>query len=54
VTPKKGSKVYLFGYKKALKWVQTEQGVKVEIPGELQSSENRPCEHAWGFEFDIN
>jgi alpha-L-fucosidase len=49
LSPKKGSKVYLFGYKKSLKWSQTNEGVKVIIPNELQSPENRPCEHAWGF-----
>jgi alpha-L-fucosidase len=54
VTPKKGSKVYLFGYKKPLKWTLTENGVKIIIPQELQSPENKPCEYAWGFEFKIN
>jgi alpha-L-fucosidase len=49
VTPKKGSKIYMFGYKNPLKWLQTANGVKIEIPDELQSPENRPCEHAWGF-----
>jgi alpha-L-fucosidase len=53
VTPKKGSKVYLFGYKKPLKWTLTENGVKIIIPQELQSPGNRPCEYAWGFEFKI-
>jgi alpha-L-fucosidase len=53
IAPKKGSKVYLFGYEKPLKWTLTENGVKVEIPDELQSSENRPCEHAWGFQFEV-
>jgi alpha-L-fucosidase len=52
LTPKKGSKVYLFGYKKPLKWSQTNEGVKVIIPNELQSPENRPCEHAWGFKIE--
>jgi alpha-L-fucosidase len=52
VNPKKGSKVYLFGYKKPLKWSQTNEGIKVIIPNELQSSENRPCEHAWGFKIE--
>jgi alpha-L-fucosidase len=51
VTPKKGSKIYLLGYKKPLKWQQTAEGVKIEIPDELQSPENRACEHAWGFLF---
>jgi alpha-L-fucosidase len=54
VTPKKGSKVYLFGYEKPLKWTLTENGVKIILPEELQKPENRPCEYAWGFEFKIN
>jgi len=51
VTPEKGSKIYLLGYKKPLKWQQTAEGVKIEIPDELQSPENRACDHAWGFLF---
>jgi alpha-L-fucosidase len=53
VTPKKGSKVYLFGYKKPLKWTLTENGVKIILPQDLQKPENRPCEYAWGFHFKI-
>jgi alpha-L-fucosidase len=53
VTPRKGSRVHMFGYKKPLKWTQTEQGVRLEIPAELQSPENLPCQHAWGFKFDL-
>ncbi|MDR0814204.1 MAG: alpha-L-fucosidase [Bacteroidales bacterium] len=53
VNPKKGSKIYLFGYKKPLKWSQTDTGVKVIIPNEVQSPENRPCEHAWGFRIEV-
>jgi hypothetical protein len=43
----------MLGYKKPLKWKQTEQGVKIDIPDELQSPANRPCEHAWGFRFEM-
>ena len=53
VTPRKGSKVRMFGYKRPLKWTQTEQGVRIEIPAELQSPENLPCQHAWGFKFEL-
>jgi alpha-L-fucosidase len=53
VTPKKGSKVYLFGYEKPLKWTLTENGVKIILPQELQKPENRPCEYAWGFHFKV-
>jgi alpha-L-fucosidase len=53
VTPKKGSKVYMMGYDKPLKWTQTDNGLKITIPNELQSPENRPCEYAWGFQFEV-
>ena len=53
VTPRKGSKVRMFGYKRPLKWRQTEQGVRIEIPAELQSPENLPCKYAWGFKFEL-
>jgi alpha-L-fucosidase len=54
ITPKKGSKIYLFGYKKPLKWSQTTNGVKIIIPDDLQLPKNRPCEHAWGFKMEVN
>jgi alpha-L-fucosidase len=55
VTPKKKSKVRLLGYDKPLKWQPTgDGGVKVEIPEALQSSENRPCEYAWAFKFEVD
>jgi alpha-L-fucosidase len=53
VTPRKGSRVRMFGYKKPLKWTQMAQGVRLEIPVELQSPENLPCKHAWGFRFEL-
>jgi alpha-L-fucosidase len=53
VTPKKGSKIFLLGYKKPLKWSQTDKGVKIIIPDELQLAENRPCEYAWGFRIEV-
>jgi alpha-L-fucosidase len=54
VTPKKKSKVRLFGYDKPLKWTQTANGVKIVIPEELQDPKNRPCEFAWGLEFEVD
>jgi alpha-L-fucosidase len=47
ISPRKGSKVYLFGNKKPLKWTQTTEGVRIEMP------DNKPCEYAWGFQFEI-
>ena len=55
VTPKKKSKVRLLGYDKPLKWNLTgDGGVRIEIPEALQSSENRPCEYAWAFKFEVD
>ncbi|MDR1746000.1 MAG: alpha-L-fucosidase [Tannerella sp.] len=51
VTPRKGGKIYLLGYKKPLKWTADGDGVNVEIPAEL--AENLPCDYAWGFEILI-
>jgi alpha-L-fucosidase len=53
VAPKKGSKIVMLGYKKALKWSSSGNGVRIIIPDELQTPENRPCEHAWGFEIEV-
>jgi len=50
VTPKKGSKIFLFGYSKPLKWKISGGGVKIEIPEQLQAVENRPSKYAYGFE----
>jgi alpha-L-fucosidase len=53
VTPKPNSVVRLFGYKKPLQWTTTDNGIKIIIPEELQEQKNRPCEYAWGFEFEV-
>ena len=52
VNPKKGSKIYLLGYKKPLLWTYTNETLKIEIPDELQSSGQRPCRYAWGFQIN--
>jgi alpha-L-fucosidase len=53
ITPKTDSKIYLLGYNKPLQWTVNDQGITITIPDELQKPENRPCEHAWGFRFDV-
>ena len=52
IQPKKGSKVYLLGYEKSLKWTHTDEGIKIKIPQTLQASKNRPCDYAWVFQFE--
>ena len=43
--PKKGSKVYMLGYKASLKWEKEEAGFKVTLPDKL--IQNPPCKDAW-------
>ncbi|MDR1382634.1 MAG: alpha-L-fucosidase [Planctomycetaceae bacterium] len=52
VTPKSGSVVRLFGYEQPLSWASIDGGIKITIPQELQDPTKRPCEFAWGFEFE--
>jgi alpha-L-fucosidase len=54
VVPKPNSAIRLFGYKKPLQWTTTDNGIKITIPEELQEPKNRPCEYAWGLEFEVN
>ncbi|MDR0705046.1 MAG: hypothetical protein LBF88_08660, partial [Planctomycetaceae bacterium] len=54
VTPKPNSVIRLFGYEKQLQWTTTDNGIKITIPDELQDPKNRPCEFAWGFEFEVD
>lgn len=42
-----GSKVELLGYKKALEWIDSGDGMVVRFPDELKNDKNKPCEHAW-------
>jgi len=48
VEPKKGSRIYLLGYKKPLIWRQNSRGeVVISLPELLQRAGNRPCPYAW-------
>jgi alpha-L-fucosidase len=49
VTPKKGSKVYLLGYSKPLKWTIENGQTTVLLPEKLQEEANRPCNYAYTF-----
>jgi alpha-L-fucosidase len=53
VAPKPNSAIRLFGWEKPLRWTRTDAGIKITIPEELQDPKNRPCEYAWGFEFEV-
>jgi len=43
----KESKIEMLGYGNTLEWVNTEDGVSVKFPENLQKDNNRPCEYAW-------
>lgn len=51
--PKKGTKVFMLGYKHALQWSYDEAlGLTISLPDDLQAEKNRPCQHAWVFKFE--
>ncbi len=46
--PEDNSEITLLGYDNALTWEDRHlEGVRVILPDEWQSEQNRPCEHAW-------
>lgn len=49
VKPKKGSKIYMLGVKRSLKWKYKGDKLTILLPAELQDPANRPCNHVWGF-----
>ena len=53
VEPSKGSKVYMLGYEKPLKWSHKNGVTTIALPSELQKEANRPCEHAYTFKLRI-
>jgi alpha-L-fucosidase len=49
VEPEKGSKIYMLGYDKPLKWSYKNGTTTITLPANLQNEANRPCEHAYTF-----
>jgi len=50
VVPIKGSKIYLLGWKKSLKWKYSAgNGLEIILPEKLQDESHRPCSMAWAF-----
>ncbi len=48
------SKLYLLGYDTPLQWQNdSQEGLIIEIPDELQHEENRPCSYAYVFSFEV-
>ncbi len=53
VTPVKGSKIYLLGYSKPLKWKQTEKGLIIKMPSVFQNEKARPGSYTRAFKIQI-
>jgi len=50
VEPKQGSKIYMLGWAKPLKWKYNKAtGLEISLPAELQEESKRPCKIAWSF-----
>jgi alpha-L-fucosidase len=47
VNPEKGSKIKMLGDDQSFNWINTEDGISIKVPAELQDIRNRPCEYAW-------
>jgi alpha-L-fucosidase len=53
VVPKQGTKIYMLGWAKPLKWnYNKEKGLKILIPTELQNESTWPCKMAWSFKIE--
>jgi alpha-L-fucosidase len=46
-----GSKIYLLGYEKSLKWEKNGKGIVINIPSVLQ--QKLPCQYAWTFKIQV-
>ena len=53
VKPTKSSKIELLGYNKPLEWINSNEGITVKLPVQLQNEKSRPCEYAWVFKVCI-
>ena len=51
--PRTGSEVRLLGYEKKLTWTVSDEGVKINIPEELQNGKNDPCKYMWTLKFEM-
>jgi alpha-L-fucosidase len=47
ISPLAGSKIEMLGYNHSLEWINSNDGITVKFPAELQNEKIRPCEHAW-------
>lgn len=49
----KDATVTMLGFEKPLEWTQSDAGLLISIPDELQAEEVRPCEHAWSLKIPL-
>jgi len=49
VKPRKGSDITMLGYAKPLRWQSTKEGIRIELPAEMQEEASRPCRQAYSF-----
>jgi hypothetical protein len=60
IQPHTGSQITLLGYKgpsgenTILNWRLEQNSLIIDIPEEMQLSENRPSDHAWVFKIDMS
>jgi alpha-L-fucosidase len=47
VHPIKNSKIEMLGNDQNLKWIDTTDGISIDLPSKIQDPENRPCNYAW-------
>jgi alpha-L-fucosidase len=47
VHPIKNSKIEMLGNDQNLKWINTTDGISIDLPSKMQDPENRPCNYAW-------
>ena len=52
VKPKKGSKIYMLGFKKPLKWMYKNGILSIILPTGMQDAQHRPCTYAWAFKIE--
>jgi alpha-L-fucosidase len=47
VNPAKGSKIKMLGDDLSFNWINTKDGISIDVPAKLQDIKNRPCEYVW-------
>jgi len=48
------SQIELLGAQESLKWENTNKGLKIYFPKQLQNDKNRPCKYAWVLKIQVN